>query len=260
MRQAHAVAAAALLLLPTAARADMKEVAARGALRVIAAEGEQPEMFAFDDAARPGLERECLAGFARLNKVKLEVVKVGAFNERIPALLRGEGDLVVGLVDTAERRKQIEFTSEVLPVRHVVVTAQPRKPPSSIEDARRLTFGVIRGTSWARETAAAGVAESQMVPFADTEPMLAALEAGRIEAVVMTVSDFTLAAKRHRRIEAGVSVGETGRAAWGLRKSDVELRKALDAYLDNLRSGPSWNRLIVVYFGEKALSALGRAR
>ena len=60
--------------------------------------------------------------------------------------------------------------------------------------------------------------------------------------------------------KAGVSVGETGRAAWGLRKADVELRKALDAYLDNLRSGPSWNRLIVVYFGEKALSALGRAR
>ena len=45
-----------------------------------------------------------------------------------------------------------------------------------------------------------------------------------------------------------------------VRKSDVELRRELDAYLDNLRSGPSWNRLIVVYFGEKALSALGRAR
>jgi polar amino acid transport system substrate-binding protein len=253
------VVAAVVLLLPVAgARADMKEIAARGSLRIVAAEGEQPEMFAFDGGARPGLERECLEGFARLKKLKLEVVKVKAFNERIPALLRGEGDVVVGLVDTAERRKQIDFTSEVLPVRHVVVTAQPRKPPATLEDARRLTFGIIPGTTWARETAAAGVAESQTVSFPDTEPMLDALDAGRIDAAIMTISDFTLAAKRHRRLEAGVAVGESGRAAWGIRKADVELKRELDAYLDNLRSGPSWNRLVVVYFGEKALTALGR--
>jgi ABC-type amino acid transport substrate-binding protein len=260
VRQTLAVAAAVLLVPCAEAFGDMKEIAARGSLRAIAAEGEQPEMFAFDSPARPGLERESLEGFARLKKLRFEVVKVAAFTDRIPALLRGEGDVVVGLVETPDRRKQIDFTSEVLPVRHVVVTAQPRKPPATIEEARRLTFGVIRGTSWARETAAAGVPESQMVAFPDTEPMLEALEAGRVDAVVMSVSDYTLAAKRHRRLEAGVAVGEAGRAAWGVRKGDVELKRELDAYLDNLRSGPSWNRLIVVYFGEKALSALGRAR
>jgi ABC-type amino acid transport substrate-binding protein len=249
--------AALLLAAGPAAAFDLPEIQARGSLRVIAADGEQPEMFDFDgDPAKPGLEREMIEGFARLKRLKLEVVKVGAFSERIPALLRGDGDVIVGLVDTAERRKQIDFTAEVLPVRHVVVTHKPKAPVQSLDELRRRKAGTIRGTTWARETAAAGVPESQTELFADTGPMLDALAAGRIEAAVMTVSDFTLAATRLPGLEAGLVVGEAGRAAWGVRKPDVKLKAELDAYLENMRSGPSWNRLIVVYFGEKALSVL----
>src|SRR5512140_3016263 len=103
-----------LLACPIAAVADLPEIQARGTLRVIASEGEQPEMFSFDAAAKPGLEREMLEGFARLKRLKLELVKVKAFSDRIPALLRGEGDVVTGLVDTPERRKQIAFSAEIL--------------------------------------------------------------------------------------------------------------------------------------------------
>lgn len=253
------VAVAALLACPTATLADLPEIQARGTLRVIASEGEQPEMFDFDgDPAKPGLEREMLEGFARLKRLKLEVVPVKTFSDRIPALLRGEGDLVVGLVDTPERRKQIAFSSEILPVRHLVVTHKPHPPVTSLSAFRASKAGTIRGTTWARETAAAGVPESQTEVFADTDPLLEALAASRIETAVMTLSDFTLARRRRPKLEAGVGVGAPASAAWGVRKQDVKLKAELDAYVDNLRSGPSWNRLVVLYFGEHALSALGR--
>ena len=74
----------------------------------------------------------------------------------------------------------------------------------------------------------------------------------------MTISDYTLAVARHPGLESGVFLGEASRAAWGVRKQDVKLKAELDAYIDNLRSGASWNRLIVTYFGEKALTVLGR--
>jgi polar amino acid transport system substrate-binding protein len=252
--------AAFLVALPASASAvDLPEVQARGSLRVIAAEGEQPEMFDFDgDPAKPGLEREMLEGFAALKRLKLEVVPVKAFAERIPALLRGDGDVIVGLVDTAERRKLINFTAEVLPVRHLVVTHKPTPPVKSVEELRTKKVGTIRGTTWSRETVAAGVPESQVAYFADTEPLLQALAAGRIDAVVMTISDFTLAMARHSGLEAGTFLGEASHAAWGLRKQDVKLKAELDAYIDNLRSGASWNRLVLKYFGEKALTVLGR--
>jgi ABC-type amino acid transport substrate-binding protein len=102
------------------------------------------------------------------------------------------------------------------------------------------------------------VPEAQVEYFADTEPLLKALAAGRVQAAVMTISDYTLATVRHPALEAGVFVGEASRAAWGLRRQDAKLKADLDAYLENLRSGASWSRLIVKYFGEKALSVLGR--
>jgi membrane-bound lytic murein transglycosylase F len=252
-------ALAVLLCALPASAVDLPEVQARGSLRVIAAEGEQPEMFDFDgDPAKPGLEREMLEGFAGLKRLKLEVVPVKAFADRIPAILRGEGDVIVGLVDTVERRKQIDFTAEVLPVRHLVVTHKPAPPVKSVEEFRKKKAGTIRGTTWARETLAAGVPEARVEYFPDTEPMLEALANGRVDAVVMTISDFTLAVDRHPGLEAGVLLGEASRAAWGVRKQDVKLRAELDAYIDNLRSGGSWNRLILTYFGEKALTVLGR--
>lgn len=260
----HTLAGAGLVLLlsaspPTLGALDLAEIQARGTLRVIAAEGEQPEMFDFDpDPEKPGLEREMLEGFARLKRLKLEVVPVKAFTDRIPALLRGDGDVVVGLVDTAERRRQIEFTAEVLPVRHLAVTHRPSPPIKGLEELRRKRAGSIRGTTWARETLAAGVPEAQVAYFADTEPMLEALAAGQVEVAVMTISDFTLAAARRPGLEPGLLLGEASRAAWGLRKQDARLRAELDSYLENLRSGASWNRLIVKYFGEKALTVLGR--
>ena len=118
-----------LLLSPAASALDLPEIQARGSLRVIAAESEQPEMFDFEgDPAKPGFEREMVEGFGRLKRLRIEVVAVKAFADRIPALLRGDGDVIVGLVDTAERRRQIAFTAEVLPVRSVVVTHKPASP------------------------------------------------------------------------------------------------------------------------------------
>jgi polar amino acid transport system substrate-binding protein len=254
------LAVVALGLAASPARSgDFPEMRSRGSLRVLAAEGEQPEMFDFDpDPEKPGLEREMLEGFARLKRLKLEIVSVKAFADRIPALLRGDGDVIVGLVDTAERRKQIDFTAEVLPVRHLVVTQRPAAPVESVEELRKRKAGTIRGTTWARETLAAGVPESQVEYFPDTEPMLEALAAGRVEAVVMTISDFTLAVARHPDLKPGVFLGQPSRAAWGVRKQDVKLKAELDDYIENLRAGASWNRLIVKYFGEKALDVLGR--
>jgi hypothetical protein len=43
-----------------------------------------------------------------------------------------------------------------------------------------------------------------------------------------------------------------------VRKEDAELLAALDEYVSNFRAGSSWSRLIVKYFGDQALRALGR--
>lgn len=258
MRALFATVVALATLAGSAYAADLAEIKARGSLRIVAAAGEQPEMFSFTPDADPGFEREMLEGFARLHDLKVEIVRVDGFSDRIPAIVGGRGDVVVGMIATEQRREHIEFTDEVLPARHLVVTHEPNPAIDNVAEFLHKKVGVLKGTTWSQAAAAAGMPESKCTLFTDTEPLLSALEAGEIEATVMSVSDFTLAAKRRPGMLGGVFVGDVAVAAWGVHKEATELTAALNAYLVNLHRGAGWNRLVVKYFGEKALTVLGR--
>jgi ABC-type amino acid transport substrate-binding protein len=258
-RAASAVLLAAALTVPGHAL-DLGAIKTRGTLRVIAEVGEQPEEFSFKEGADPGFEREIVQGFARLQHLRLAVVPIKGWDERIPALLRGDGDVIVGLTDTEARRKLIDFTAETIPTRNVVVSHIPHPTVNSVEDLRKEQVGVVKGTSWAQAAADAGVLPARIESFDKLDPLLEALKRGKLGATVMAVSDFTLAAKRNPGLRAGVFLGPPGHQAWGVRKEDKELAKAMNAYIENLRRTSSWSQLIIKYFGEEALSVLGRAR
>lgn len=239
--------------------ATLADLKARGPIRVIAAEGEQPEEFSFKPGGAPGFEREMLEGFAALHHLKVEVVQVKGWDERIPALLKGKGDVIVALTDTEERRKLIDFTVETIPARHAVVSHKPHAVVASVDELRRERVGVLKATSWAQEATDAGVPASKIETFDELDPLLDALRSGRIGATVMSVSDFTLAAKRNPGLQVGVFLGPPRHQAWAVRKEDRELKEAMNEYLGNLRKTSSWNRLIIKYFGAQALNVLGRA-
>lgn len=257
MRHALVLWAAVAAAAPAAA-ADLPEMEKRGTLRVLAATGEQPEMFSWKPGGDPGFEREMIDGFAQLHKLKVEAVAVKTYDERIPALVRSDGDLVIGMIVTEERRKKIDFTVEVLPARHLVITHKPHKVVNAVEEFRAEKVGVLKGSTWAQAALDAGATAPES--FNEVDQLLEALRAGKVTATVMSISDFTLAAKRYPGLQGGVFVGAPGSAAWGIRKEDLKLKAALDEYLEAFRKSPSWSRLVVKYFGEQALSVLGRAR
>ena len=55
-------------------------------------------------------------------------------------------------------------------------------------------------------------------------------------------------------------VGPPESLAFGVRKEDRRLLAALNDYITNLRKTPTWNRLVVKYFGPAAVEILRRAR
>ena len=248
------------LLASATSAGDLADIQKRGSLRVLVAADEDPDWFAFDGAANPGFEREILEGFARLQRVRLEAVPVKQFEDLIPMLIRGEGDVGAGLHVTEERRKAIDFSEEVMPDRLVVVSRRPKPKVEELGDLRTAKVGVIPGTVWAEATRAAGVREGRIVELADSNAVLAALRSGAIGATVMSVSDLILSARKDPALQAGLLLGEAGSSAWGFRKQDTGLRTALNEYLNAVRHGSAWSRLVVKYFGEDALAVLGRAQ
>jgi ABC-type amino acid transport substrate-binding protein len=238
---------------------DLADVQRAGALRVLVAADEAPEFFAFDSRSAPGFEREMLEAFARLHHLRIEVLPVARFDDILPALVRHEGDLVTGIIDTAARRKNVAFTVEVLPSRLLAVTLGPRVIKSTADlPAERI--GVVSGTTWGDAALAAGVPAERLESLQNMDALLQALRSGRVTAIVVSLSDFVLERRKGLDLRAGPFLGSTRSAAWAVRKGDGRLLRALNDHIEGLRRTPSWSRMATAYFGRDALSLLGRAK
>jgi membrane-bound lytic murein transglycosylase F len=246
--------------LPVAA-ADFADVKAKGTLRVIVMPlSATDEYFPIPAGARPGFDREVLDGFAGLHRIKLEVVPVEGWDNLIPALLQGRGDVIAGRFTVTDTRlKQIAFTSEVFPSRNVVMTRKPHAPVATLEALRDEKVGTIKGSSMA-EAVRAVVPASNVDDSFPPGGLPGALVAGKVSAVVLGI-ESAIAAQRHDpEIELGAFVGPPRSLAYGVRKQDAALLQALNEYVDNLRRTPTWSRLVVEYFGSAAPEILRKAR
>ena len=226
-------------------------------LRVLVAAQEQPEMYSLAASGPGGIERDLVEGFCRLKGIKMETVPVQQFEQIIPMLLRGEGDMIVGIVDTPERREKVAFTAEIFPVRHLAVSWKPRGPVS-VEELRGLRVGVVPGTSWEKVVVEAGVPEARRVTFPTSNELLVALRTGKIDAMSMGVIDFALSQKRNPELVAGAFLGPTSAASFAVRKEDSRLLAAFDGYLQDSRQGRQ--TLMLRYLSQDALGLIAQAR
>jgi len=213
-----------------------------------------------DNPTLPGFDYEVLEGFARLRKQELQVVVSPTWDGLIPMLLEGKADLIGGgFSDTAERRRRIDFSVEVFPSRDVVVTLKPRPRILHLDDLRHAKIVTHRGTSMVDSLIAAGVPPAN-VAYSTSGGVADQLRAGQATAGALGLEVAILARQKDPNLELGLFLGQPGALAYGLRKSDGELRRALDEYLSNLRRTATWSRLVVKYFGDSALEILKSAR
>lgn len=255
-----ALAVAVLTAAPLAA-ADLADVKARGTLRVIVMPlSATDEFFPLPAGARPGFDRALLDGFVALHRIKLEVVAVEGWDNLIPALLQGRGDLIAGRFTVTDTRlKQIAFTSEVFPSRNVVLTRKPHAPVATVEALREEKVGTIKGSSMAEAVRAVVPAPNVDDSF-PPGGLPGALVAGKVSAVVLGVESAIAAQRQDQEMELGTFVGPPRSLAYGVRKQDAALLQALNEYIDNVRRTPTWSRLVVEYFGASAPDILRKVR
>lgn len=227
----------------------------RGVLRVLVARVVPPALFG-TDAMHPGFDREILEGFAALWHLRIEQVLVDAWKDLIPALQAGQGDVIAGgFSDTAQRRTLIAFTRPVFPTEVVVVNVAPQPTIGSVQALGKITLGAARGSSQFEVARASGVPASRIVDVAGNMAAdLAAVRAGRVGAVLADLPAALLAQQRDANVQIGMSLGEPGGMAYGVRREDTRLREELDRHIDNLRRSGAWSRLVVTYWGARALA------
>jgi len=249
-------------LAAPAAAPDLDEVRARGTLRVLAVLDEnRPEFFSTAPGRPPGFDHEILQGFARLQRVKLEVVEQPGWGDLVPALLAEKGDVIAGrFSDTPARRREIDFTTEVFPSRYVVLTRRPHATIDTLAGLRDARVGTSAGSSMEEALRAARVPASNIDSSLPPGSYGTALRERSVDAVVWGVESGVALQREDPEIELGLFLGTPNSLAWGVRKQDAALKAALDEYIENTRHTLTWNRLVVKYFGEAAPEILRRAR
>jgi ABC-type amino acid transport substrate-binding protein len=257
---AAALALAVLAPAPVPA-ADFPEILKRGTLRVLVMlDQRRPEFFTLDHKT-PGFDHDVLQRFANLHHVFLEPVPVASWDALIPALLAGKGDLIAGrFTVTDSRKKLVLFTVEVFPTRNVVMTRQPHPVVQTLEQLRAEKVGTIKGTSMAEAIAAAGVPPANVDDGLPAGGFAEALKSGRVTAAVWGVESAIATQREDPGVQIGMFLGPPGSLAYAVRKGDDALLQALNDYISNLRRTPTWNRLVVDYFGASALDVLKKAR
>jgi lysine/arginine/ornithine transport system substrate-binding protein len=239
---------------------DLPAIRDRGVLRVVVPTEDRVAVAMFAPGSMPGFDREIIEGFAALQRLRVEFVRA-ASADRIPTLLAGKGDVVLGLVNTEARRKQVDFTVEVFPNRHLVITRRPHVRIDTLEQLRQSRVGTTKGSSWAEAVVAAGVPRKNIDDsYTNADEVHAALRTGRIEAAVVTVNTAFLERKKDPELELGLFVGPLESAAFAVRPGARELLKVIDEYVTNLRHSPTWSRLVVKYYGDEALEVLQKSR
>jgi peptidoglycan lytic transglycosylase F len=258
---ARAFLGACLLAAPVVVAGDWPEIQGRGVLRVLAPLDSMPEMFSLKGEPAPGIERELIEGFAALHKLRIAYVPVASTHERIPGLLEDKADVLVGgMAITEARRKLVDFTTEVLPLRHVVVTRRPHPLVASLEQLRHERVATLKGSSWAEQVEAAGVPRENVETLTTVPEIMASLRSGRASAVVLSTPWAIVEQRKDGLIELGLFVGPALGQAWAVRKQTPQLRQALDDYLGNVRRTATWSRLVTKYYGESALEILRKSR
>ena len=256
-RSIRGLFASALLLTASLAGGGELELRKPGLLQVIVVDG-SPAFFRLKGAGEPGLDREILDGFARLHGLSVKAVAAPGWGALVPWLVEGRGDVIAGgVTETPARAQKIAFTGEVMPTRQVLVTRKPTRVLATLDDLRHEKVGTVKGSSMAETLQAAGIDFDSGIPSGGVPE---ALRSGRATATLSGIEDALLYQRDDASIQIGGFVGAPGSLAFGVRKDAPQLNAALDQYIANLRRTPTWGRLIVKYFGDRAPELLKRAR
>jgi membrane-bound lytic murein transglycosylase MltF len=190
-------------------------------------------------------EKSLNAGLSRKDfKMHVAFVPV-AFDELLPALIEGRGDIAAaGLTITPEREKLVAFTDPYLTgVDEIIVTSETAKPLESIQDLAGRKVCVPAASSYAQHLAdinkqfrKAGKEPIEIInpsPYFETEDLLELVNAGVFEITVADrhIAELWSSVLADMVLRTDLKVHTGGRIAWAVRKNNPKLLANLNPFV-----------------------------
>ena len=235
----------------------LKEIKASGYIRVLTRNNDTS--FFIYRGHRMGFDYELGKKLAQRLGIRVDMVITQEWNEMVPALLRGEGDVIAAEVTiTPERRTQVLFSEPWGHTRQMVVWKTGTAPIQTVDDLSGKEVHVRDGSIYQATLAQLNqrfakegkpLIQLRDVPAgAETESIIASVASGEYP---YTVSDELLAALHstyYPQLVIGPAISEEQELAWAVRPGDTQLKAEIDGLLRELKQKPDFNILKKKYF------------
>ncbi|WOH38572.1 transporter substrate-binding domain-containing protein [Thalassotalea fonticola] len=131
-----------------ASNRDLSEIEASKILKVLTWSGQ--DNYLPRAGSPPRLDKDYLEKFAQDNNLSIEYVYKDDFADLIPALVKGEGDIIASnLTINTMRKRQIDFTLPIVETTEYLIMASNAKGLANAKDLDNRKVAVQPGTSYA---------------------------------------------------------------------------------------------------------------
>jgi membrane-bound lytic murein transglycosylase F len=215
---------------------DLGAVKKRGTLRILV-QGHGEELLPRDGASSR-VDRDVAEDFAAHLGVTAEVLRVDRFEDLIPYLREGKGDVIAGrLTVTTARKAQIAFSRPITVVEEVLVQKTGAEKPAGFGGLAGRTVHVLAQSAHEetlRELAAkdaAGVVVTPVDDDRDEHDLAGAVSRGELAHTVVDSDVLAHIRAYNPGVEAALVLRGGREIALGLRQENGKLKAALDAFL-----------------------------
>ena len=173
------------------------------------------------------------------------------FDQLIPALLEGRGDIVAsGLTNTPDRRKQVTFTTPYLPkIDEIVVSHKATKGLNDLIDLSGRRVAVVRASSYVdslkslnsqlRAQKRKPVNIFQVSENLEAEDVLELVNAGVLKVTVVDrhIAELWSGVLTNLALHTNLKASKGGQIAWAVRPNNPDLRKSLNRFIKGNKKG-----------------------
>ena len=236
---------------------SLKEIISSGYIRVLTRNNDTS--FFIYRGHRMGFDYEVGKKLAQRMGIRVDMVITNNWNDMVPALLRGEGDVIAAQVSVTDaRKKEVEFAAPWGSTHEVIITREGAPPVATAADLSGREVHVREGSTYQESLEALNVklkadgkAPVKIVPLPgdlETDTIIERLARGDFEYTVADENLTDIHVAFYDNISKGPAVSEERELAWAVRPGDDKLRDQISALLRELKKKPDFNVLKKKYF------------
>ena len=195
-----------------------------------------------------GFDYDILSLFARKLGIELEVRCIQDWQDLIPQLISGEGDIIgAGMTRLENRMKQIYFSDGYFPTKVVIVTNKENTALNSLSDLKNKIVTSTKGTSY---LSALQLIEGIQIDtnFNDPNTLLQAVSEGKVNAVAVDLTETVIGHVVYPNLKIVDTITGMQQYGYGVSKNKPELLTKLNSFLKEINEDGTYQKVYRKYF------------